>query len=364
MPGTSSGPAAVYLSMKRLLPLLALLALLLPGAARAAACSPLNCAPSQFTLARGTLLGFRTAALRPVKVVDLRTGALEFTLPGGFVAGDVLVHRAGKTLEWYDASTGARTGTIALARTIRLAGISQDGSRAVGFRLDPDGATTVVIASPSGARELVIPGRQWDFDALRGDKLFLIHYLSGGGYQVRLLDLATGKLAAKPLKDPHESGTIWGSPFARLASPDGRYLFTLYLGSNGGAMVHELDLKAATARCIDLPGTGDYGAASSWAMTLAPGSSTLWAVSPGYGRVVGIDILARKVTTAFRIDLPSWRLGYGTRAAISPDRKQLALADGQTVALLDLAQHRLSRRDPARAVALGYSPTGWLWKLS
>ena len=77
MAGTSSGPAAVYLSMKRLLPFLALLALLLPGAARAAACSPLNCAPSQFALAHGTLLGFRTAALRPVKVVDLRTGALE-----------------------------------------------------------------------------------------------------------------------------------------------------------------------------------------------------------------------------------------------------------------------------------------------
>ncbi len=350
--------------MKRLLLLLALVALLVPGAARAAACSPLNCAPSQFALAHGTLLGFRTAALRPVKVVDLRTGALRFTLPGGFVAGDVLVHRADKTLEWYDASTGARTHAVALARTIRLAGVSQDGSRAVGFRLTPDAATTVVIAAPSGTRELVIPGRQWDFDALRGDRLFLIHYLSGGGYQVRLLDLATGKLAATPLKDPHESGTIWGSPFARLASPDGRYLFTLYLGSNGGAMIHELDLRAATARCIDLPGTGDYGSASSWAMTLAPGSRTLWAVSPGYGRVVGIDIVTRTVTKAFRVDLPSWSLGYGTRAAISPDRQQLAVADGKTVALLDLAQQRVAQRDPGKAVALGYSPAGRLWKLS
>ena len=55
-------------------------------------------------------------------------------------------------------------------------------------------------------------------DALRGDKLFLIRYLSKGGYQVRLLDLATGKLRPKPLKDPHESGTIWGQPFSRLSS--------------------------------------------------------------------------------------------------------------------------------------------------
>ena len=111
-----------------------------------------------------------------------------------------------------------------------------------------------------------------------------------GGYQVRLVDLATGKLASSPLKDPHESGTIWGQPFSRLASPDGRFLFTLYLGSNGGAMMHELDLKAAKARCIDLPGTGDYGSASSWALSLAPDGRTLWAVSPGYGRVVGIDV--------------------------------------------------------------------------
>ena len=365
MPGTSSGPAAVYLSMKRLLLLLALVALLVPGAARAAACSPLNCAPSQFALAHGTLLGFRTAALRPVKVVDLRTGALRFTLPGGFVAGDVLVHRAGKTLEWYDASSGARTHAVALARTIRLAGISQDGSRAVGFRLTPDAATTVVIAAPSGARELVIPGRQWDFDALRGDRLFLIHYLSGGGYQVRLLDLATGKLAARPLKDPHESGTIWGSPFARLASPDGRYLFTLYLGSNGGAMIHELDLKAATARCIDLPGTGDYGSATSWALVLSRDGRTLRAVGPGYGRVVAIDVRSRKVIDAFRIDLPSWTLG-AANAVLSPDGRRIAIANGEAVAVVDLAARRIVDRTTAKkTIAVGYSPDGsTLWKLS
>ena len=29
------------------------------------------------------------------------------------------------------------------------------------------------------------------------------------------------------------------------------------IGSNGGSMVHELDLKTAKARCIDLPGTGE-----------------------------------------------------------------------------------------------------------
>ena len=47
---------------------------------------------------------------------------------------------------------------------------------------------------------------------------------------MRLYDLATNTLSAAPLKDPGESATISGFPFARVSSPDGRYLFTLYLG--------------------------------------------------------------------------------------------------------------------------------------
>ena len=349
---------------RALLALLAVTALGLPGAAGAAACSPLNCAPSQFALAHGTLLGFRTSALGQVRVVDLKTGVRQLTLPGGFVGGDTLVHKAGRQLVWYDATTGKRTHALSLKRNMRLAGVSQDGSRAVGFRLIPGGGTTVVVASPQGARELVLPGEQWDFDALRGGRLFLIRYLSLGGYQVRLLDLRTGVLAPKPLKDPHESGTIWGQPFSRLSSADGRFLFTLYITSNGAAMVHELDLDDATARCIDLPGTGDYASAASWAMMLAPDGRTLWAVSPGYGRVVAIDIADRSITTAFRIELPNWAVGRGTRAAISPDANQIALADGNTVALLDLAQRRIEQRDRYVATAVGYSPTGQLWRLT
>lgn len=348
--------------MKRLVLVLVAASLSLPGAARAAACSPLNCAPSQFALAGGSLLGFRSAALQPVTVVDLRTGEKRFTLPGGFVAANVLVHQAGRTLTWYDASRGVRTHVVRLGFGIRLAGVSQSGDRAVGFRLVPDGATTIVIASPRGVRQVVVPGRQWDFDALRGTKLFLIRYLTTGGYQVRLLDLSTGRLAPEPLKDPHESDTIWGIPFERLASDDGRYLFTLYVTSNGAAMVHQLDLQTATARCIDLPGTGDYGSASSWALALAPGGRTLWAASPGYGRIVAIDVARHVLTRAFRIDLPYWSVGNGTRAALSPDGKEFALADGQSVALVDLAAARVANRTNGKALALGYSPQGRLWR--
>jgi hypothetical protein len=348
--------------MTRLALVLAVAAVLLPSAAVGAACSPLNCAPSQFSLANGQLLGFRSSASAPVTIVDLATGKTRAALPSGVVGGTLLVHQKGTTLTWYDTTSGGAVASVELPRPARLVGVSQDGRHAVALRLSDGGSTTFVLASAGGVREIRVDGRQWDFDALRGDNLFLIRYLSaGGGYQVRLLHVGRGELDAKPLKDPHESGTIWGQPYSRLASNDGRYLFTLYIGSNGGSMVHALDLDTAKARCIDLPGTGDYLASTSWGIALGRNGRTLWAANPSHGRVVGIDVRTRKVTRAFRIDVGSWARGRGTRAALSPDGRRIALADGETVAVVGLAAGKVVARRPVAAAALGYSPTGRLW---
>ena len=346
--------------MKKLSFVAILLALALPGAARSAACSPLDCAPSQFSAGPG-LLGYRTAAGSPVTIADLRTGKARFALPSGIVAGGVLVHKEGRTLTWYDVSTGEQTGSVTLAHDVRFAGVSQDGSQAVGFQLTDGGSTTVTIASATDQRDIRIDGRDWDFDALRGDNMFLIKNLSSsGGYQVRLLHVASGLVDDKLVKDPHESGTIWGQPYSRLASADGRYLFTLYLGQNGGAMVHALDLKTASARCVDLPGTGNYLAATLYAMVLSKDGRTLWAVGAGYGHVVGIDIAARKVTKAFRITARMSNQGRGTRAALSPNGQRIALTDGDSLAVLDLSKHRIVKRGPGGVVAVGYAPDGTL----
>jgi hypothetical protein len=310
------------------------------------------------------MLGFRTGADRPVTVVDLQTGKAKWLLPAGVTARDTLVHQSGLNLVWYDATTGSKVRTVTMAHGGSLEGVSQNGARAVVKRLSPGGATFTIV-SQHEQRDIAVRGGQWSFDALRGDNLFLIRYLKAGGYQVRLAHVGSRRLEAAPLKDPHESGTIWGSPFSRLPSADGRYLFTLYIGSNGGAMVHELDLKTAKARCIDLPGTGDYGSATSWALVLSADGRTLWAVSPGYGRVVAIDVVTRKATSTFRIELPSWNLGMGTSAALSPDGQQIAIADRETVAVVGLAERKIVQRNPGHALALGYSPDGAnLWKLS
>jgi hypothetical protein len=345
-----------------LLVLAAATILLLPGAADAAGCSPLNCAPSQFTLSHGTLVAYRHSALGRVSVTDLRTGKHLFSVPGGFVGGNVLVHHAGSRLTWFDLRTGAITAHTTVPKGFGFSGVSQDGARAVGFR-QVNGVQTLLLVSPHSSRRVSLPKGNWDYDALYRNNLFLIKYLKGGAYQVWFLDLTKGGSTAKLLKDPHESGTIWGSPFSRTASPDGRMLFTLYIAGNGAAMVHELNLARPAARCIDLPGTGDYGAASSWALTLAPGAhpGTLWAVSPGYEKVVGIDVGTRKVATAFAIDVPAWTMGWGTRVALGRDGTELAVADGKkTIARIALGEQRVIDLTTGAAVALGYAPTGLL----
>jgi hypothetical protein len=337
--------------MRRLLPVLALAALLLPGASRAAACSQFDCAPSQFTLRHGTFVGYRASAHARVTVVDLRTGSA-VRLPSGLVGGRLLVHGATRRVEWYDAVTGRLVGARSLPWSIRLAGVSQDGRRAVAFR----SKRSLAILTTGATRIVALPPGNWDVDALRGDDLYLIRYLANG-YQVRLLDLAHPRAATRLLKDPHESGTIWGSPFARLGSADGNLLFTLYIASNGAAMVHELDLAHARARCIDLPGTGDYGSATSWGLVLSPDGRTLWAASPGYGRVVAIDVASRKVVRSFTLSLPLWNLGFATRTAVSPDGTRIALANGESVAVVDLASRRVVSRVRDRALAVAWSPT-------
>jgi hypothetical protein len=335
---------------------LAAVVLLLPGAARPAGCSPLDCAPSQFVIARGALLATRQQVEAPVRVIDLRSGATRWRLPPGIVTGHQVVHQDGGLVTWFDAASGARIGSAMLRQRARfsLVGTSQDASRAVLARTQAR-STTFAIVSRSQPEQIVkLRGKTWSFDALRGSRLFLIKS-SAGGYQVRQYDLASDTLAGAALKDPGESATISGFPFARAASTDGRYVFTLYLGSSGGAMIHELDLVAGTARCVDLPGDGDFSAAVTWALVLDPDGRTLWAVSPGYGRVVAVDIAAHRIRDSYPFQRAGWAPNPAV-AVMAPDGERIAVTDARHVWFVELAQRKVVAGANHVAIALGFAP--------
>jgi hypothetical protein len=172
---------------------------------------------------------------------------------------------------------------------------------------------------------------------------------------VRLYDLATSSLVSKPLKDPAESATITGAPFARVASADGRYLFTLYLGSSGGAMIHVLDLVAGTARCVDLPGDGDVAAAMTWSLVADPDGRTLWAVSAGYGRVVAVDIAAHRIRYSYPFQRAKWTANAGV-AVMAPGGERIAVTDGQHLWFVELAKRRVVAGGTHVAIAIGFAP--------
>jgi hypothetical protein len=343
--------------MKRLALVLVLLAAA-PAAAPAAGCSPDDCSPT------GSLLGHGLFAIRPqgvsgsVVVVDLRNGHTKWQLPAGVLAGRTVVADDAGVLSWFDVVDGRRKAeaTLKQKRLGELVGASQDGRRAV-LEYSDRHQTRFTIASPQARRTIRLSGSNWGFDALADHNLFLLRYLRNG-YEVRRYDLAAGRLVPAPLKDPHESSLIWGTPWGRTASPDGRYLFTLYVGQNGGAMVHELDVRRAVARCIDLPGTGDFNKGTSYALQLAPDGRTLWAVSPGYGRVVGIDVRSARVRVAFRFRATRQIQGPSTTVAtVAPRGNRIAVALGRELWLISTTTHAVRHRWRA-ANAVAFSTDG------
>jgi hypothetical protein len=341
--------------VRLLLPLALAGALLLAGAARPVPCAPVSCAPSQFTFAGGTLLGVRAAGLEaPLRVIDLRAGRTRWRLPPGVVAGDTLVHQDGSLVSWFDAARGARTADAVLQAhgAFRLVGVAQDGTRAVLARTQTL-STTFAIVSPRTERIVRLGGHDWSFDALNGRSLFLIQTLAYG-YQVRLYDLAANTLQRRPLKDPHERALIQGTPFARASTPDGRFLFTLYVGTNGYAMVHELDTVAGFAHCIDLPATSS-GAATTWGLAPDPANHTLWAVSPAAGRVVGIDVRTHAVRLSYSFQRTAWTAN-AVAAALSPDGGHVAFSDGLHLWVAVPAEGLVVAEPSHAAIALGWAP--------
>jgi len=188
-----------------------------------------------------------------------------------------------------------------------LAGLSGDGRTLVlSDNVEPDGrlrpaSRFAVLDTRSLAvtRRITLRG-DYGVDALspNGQVLYLIHHLSNADvtrYQVQAYALGAGRLLPGVIADKRQAGWVMaGSPIARAATTDGRWVYTLYQQSNNYPFVHALDAAHRTAICVGLPVDWTKPWLSTARLVLAGG--TLKVVSGGRTRAV-VDTSTMAVST-------------------------------------------------------------------
>lgn len=198
----------------------------------------------------------------------------------GFTVVSRIDKRGGRLGRWWYLPGRYTIPTAAFDDT--AGGLSADGSTLVLNRFSwiyPPRATGLAIVhterhpgrvrGTGRLRETIdglrLPG-SYSFDAISpdGSTVYLIEHLSrvfGGAYQVRALDVSSGKLRPQPIVDPAEPmERMEGQPISRATSPGGRWAYTVYTSHRRGQyelahepFIHALDTVAGRAVCIDLP---------------------------------------------------------------------------------------------------------------
>jgi hypothetical protein len=187
---------------------------------------------------------------------------------------------------------------VALDHT--ASGLSTDGSTLVLInprRTFPRARTSLVVLNAKNLhvrRSIALEG-DFSFDALSpdGTRVFLIHYLSrrdSTRYEVRALDVPSGKLLPTPIVDKSEPDErMAGFPITRTTTADGRWAYTLYDGAGHEPFVHALDTVNGEAHCIDLAMLGGRRDLYDLRLDVGPGGTGLAVVS-GAARVAEIDM--------------------------------------------------------------------------
>lgn len=187
----------------------------------------------------------------------------------------------GNTLVRIDGRTGTEAGTIALPGRWALGGVSADGRFVALVRP----GTRVLVVDVDGRRiahRLELPGRfRVETISVGGDFLFLQQDFVDGSYAVRGYDLAAGRLLPGSLGTKGKTVKMQGRPGQVVASPDGKWLLTLYVDTRTNtAFVHALDLIARDPNCLVLPPC-DGCAPNRWKLRLAADGRTLRATNAG-----------------------------------------------------------------------------------
>ncbi len=281
-----------------------------------------------------------TAPERLVRQSPLAAALVEapraYELPGGIHAADGRTYFAvenGKLLR-VSARTERVTRTYPLHGEWELTGVSSNGDWVA---LQQPGTRILVVDARGGrTREVTIRG---DFRvetvSTAGDFLFLQQNFVDGGYAVRGYDLAAGQLLPGSLGRKGETVQMQGLAGQVVASPDGRWLLTLYVNTaTNTAFVHALNLIERIAICINVPPCTKCAPETlkRWGLALAPDGRTLYAANPALGRVATIDLTTYRLTAESRFQASR---GGPTRAKVTKDGSKLVFTNGRTTWSLD-----------------------------
>ena len=276
-----------------------------------------------------------TAPERVVRAAPLAAALIEapraYELPGGIHAADGRTYfavEAGKLLR-FNTQSGRVTRTYPLRGDWTLSGVSSSGDWVA---LQQPGTRILVIDTRHGktVRELTLRGNfRVETVSTAGDFLFLQQNFVDGSYAVRGYDLAAGQLLPGSLGRKGEVVQMQGLAGQVVASPDGRWLLTLYVNTQTNtAFVHALNLIERIAICINMPPCTKCApeALKRWSLALAPDGQTLFAANPSLGRVATINLPTYQLVaeSTFR---PS--AGGTTLAKVSKDGK-LVFTNGRT----------------------------------
>ena len=277
-----------------------------------------------------------TAPERLARETPLAAALIEtpraYELPGGINAADGRTYFAledGKLLR-FSTLTGRVTRTYPLRGEWELSGVSSTGDWVA---LQRPGTRILVIDAKRGktAHDLELSGNfRVETISTAGDFLFLQQNFVNGSYAVRGYDLAAGQMLRGTLGRKGETVQMQGLAGQVVASPDGRWLLTLYVNTQTNtAFVHALNLIERIAICISMPPCTKCApeALKRWGLALAPDGRALYAANPAIGRVAKIDLSTYRVIAESRFrPNPDGQ----TRAKVSKDGSTLVFTNGRT----------------------------------
>jgi hypothetical protein len=303
-----------------------------------------------------------TSSGQQLSVIDSRSHSVELNMPLGTPKPDLshLYTVSGNALIDIDLQTGTKLQNVTLPGNYELpsatisgvpGGLSQNGHWLVLQSFDQTSsgivsATHLLLVETSFGKTM----QQFDlqgyfqFDAVSndGNRIFLIQYISPTEYYVRQFDVGSRQLNPTIIFDKSDGGAAMaGLKISGIASPDGQWLYSLYVRQDKSPFIHALNLSGnLIAFCLDLPGSGYSNSSDAfhWSLAMSADATLLYAANGASGTVEDMSLQngwpsplhAARLDTGqtgviFGVrDVEAKELG-GNAAAVSPDGKTLVI---------------------------------------